>query len=551
MLKKWYGKYNFLLCCLLSIGLQAQPQISVSTDTIAINAPRFTAGFHELMITNTGNQPLTIEVTDQLVSSAVKTGTANLRRFRTKPILDVLRRRIQAAKTGERLLQLSPPIANTTASVVMISDSLNDVPVPGLDVTTVSYSEDFFSYTFSVEYAGVPETQQLVVLSVDTDQNLATGSFPAPLGLAPVVFDIGSEFDIVFDVGGVPVAFTILTFSGNAVTASFIKAISPGLTLDNEMYAGCIVFSTDTTNVVLPDFAPDYGHGGVGPELGVSWLAQSDTAGFSETPFTAQIAPGETYPLVNIFAAAYPGGSYLANLQIANNSANQPNLIIPVKATVEGLGTALIAVQPTDIRDTLKTDDPPSVWTLQIANNGDGQLVGAIADSTENGEGWLTVVGIPLFFVDPGDTFSAEVMLAPSALTPGNTYQGWLKIFSNAANFPEMEVPVSLTVVQPTGIDGEAAMPRNFVLYDNYPNPFNPSTTIAFDVPQSSAVNISVYNLVGQKIRTLEDRHLTAGHYELVWDGRDERGTTVGSGVFLVEMVAGNFRSVKKMVLLK
>ena len=572
-MKEWLVKMMIFVGSLCFAGIYAQPQISVSADSIIIAAPRFTPGFHELLITNTGNQMLNIEITDEPVGSALQFFPKPNRKSDYRHCLHQLKDQIKTIQISdrERYSSMEMPPTNSL-TVVMIEDSTGDVGQAGLDITSVSYAEDFFSYTFTIEYAAAPDTQQIVILSVDTDQNLATGNFPAPFGFAPVFFDIGSEYEILFDVGGfltdslglppsaiaiaagdttlMPVGFGILTTSGNSISATFIKALSPDLMLDNDMYAGCIVFTTDTTNLTLPDFAPNFGHGGVGAELGVSWLAQSDTAGFSEIPFTAQIAPGESFPLINIFAAAYPEGIYRASLQINNNSSNQPNLTIPVKARVENLGSAIISVEPTAIEDTLSINDPPVAWTLNVYNHGDAVLLGAIVDSLESGEGWLSLP-LSIFAVEPGDSFSVSVVLDAAGLTPGITYHATLRVVSNAANFPEMEIPVSLTVTGPTGIETENMLPQRFALYDNYPNPFNPSTTIAFDVPHAANVNITVYNLVGQTVRELKNGFLSAGRYKLVWDGRDSSGQVVGSGIYLVEMVADGFRSVKKMVLLK
>ncbi len=568
-------KVLILVGSLLFVNVNAQPQISVSADSILVSAPRFTAGIHELLISNTGNQPLSIEVSDEPVSSAFKFIKEPTQKVDYQQLLKQLRQKLKSLK---HYSHLPTPSANgystTSLPVVVIEDSTGDVAEPGFDITSVSFAEDFLSYTFTVEYAAVPDTQQLIVLSIDTDQNFATGNFPAPFGWqVPVFFDIGSEFEIIFDVGGfiadslglppiaiaiaagdtsiTPANLGILSTSGNSVTATFLKAVSPILILDNDMYTSCIVFKTDINNLTsFPDFAPNYGHGGIGPELGVSWLAQTDVNGTSETPFTAEIAPGESFPLINIFAAAYPEGVYSANLHINNNSSNQPNLTIPVNAIVETSGTAVISVDPTSIDDTLSVNDPPVVRTLNIYNSGDAILVGAIIDSIESGDGWLSVP-LSTFAVNPGDSFSVGIVINAVGLAPGNTYNAMLKVVSNATNLPTVEIPISLTVIGPTGIGTENNLPSHFALYDNYPNPFNPSTTIAFDVPKASLVKITIYNLVGQKVRELKNEILSAGHYSVVWDGHDDIGTRVGSGIYLVEMNADGFRSVKKMVLIK
>jgi len=89
-------------------------------------------------------------------------------------------------------------------------------------------------------------------------------------------------------------------------------------------------------------------------------------------------------------------------------------------------------------------------------------------------------------------------------------------------------------------------------LKGNYPNPFNPETTVYFSVEiASSLVNIEVYNLKGQKIKTLINEKLSSGDHSAVWNGKDDMGKSVASGVYLYKMRTGNYTSSKKMILMK
>jgi len=85
----------------------------------------------------------------------------------------------------------------------------------------------------------------------------------------------------------------------------------------------------------------------------------------------------------------------------------------------------------------------------------------------------------------------------------------------------------------------------------NYPNPFNPTTTISFSIPQDSHVELSVYNIRGQLVKRLVNEPLEAGEHQVVWDGRNEQDRTVGSGVYFYRVSAGNRSRVCKMMLLK
>ena len=92
---------------------------------------------------------------------------------------------------------------------------------------------------------------------------------------------------------------------------------------------------------------------------------------------------------------------------------------------------------------------------------------------------------------------------------------------------------------------------ESFLLGGNFPNPFNPSTTIDFQLPKESHVSITIFNSNGQLIRTLVDSHLPAGAHRVQWDGLDDSGTHVAAGIYLCRMKAGDFMDTKRMVMVK
>ena len=97
----------------------------------------------------------------------------------------------------------------------------------------------------------------------------------------------------------------------------------------------------------------------------------------------------------------------------------------------------------------------------------------------------------------------------------------------------------------------ESTLPENFALSQNYPNPFNPTTSIEFEIPHREHVTLSIYNSLGQKVRTLLDKELSVGSYSIVWDGKSMDGILVSSGIYLYRIEAGDFVETKKMMLLK
>ncbi len=121
--------------------------------------------------------------------------------------------------------------------------------------------------------------------------------------------------------------------------------------------------------------------------------------------------------------------------------------------------------------------------------------------------------------------------------------------------FPTWGGPYTFTIFDPSVLDVNvipgSGLPTKFALNQNYPNPFNPTTEIKFDLPKRSKVNISIYNVLGQKVKTLLDDEKAAGSYMADWDGTSDGGNSVSSGVYFYRMQAGNFQETKKMMLLK
>ena len=94
-------------------------------------------------------------------------------------------------------------------------------------------------------------------------------------------------------------------------------------------------------------------------------------------------------------------------------------------------------------------------------------------------------------------------------------------------------------------------LPTEFLLHRNYPNPFNPTTTISFELPQASLVSLDVFDMMGRKVATLVDGELAAGIHNAQWNAQSDAGATVASGVYLYRITAGEFTAVQTMLLLK
>ena len=112
--------------------------------------------------------------------------------------------------------------------------------------------------------------------------------------------------------------------------------------------------------------------------------------------------------------------------------------------------------------------------------------------------------------------------------------------------------PFTLTIdVSKLNVNDSEPIPEKFALHANYPNPFNPTTTISYDLPEQSRVTLGIYDLLGKKIKTLINQSQDAGNKMAVWDGTDEFSRPVSAGVYLYQIQAGDFIQTRKMLLLK
>ena len=99
-------------------------------------------------------------------------------------------------------------------------------------------------------------------------------------------------------------------------------------------------------------------------------------------------------------------------------------------------------------------------------------------------------------------------------------------------------------------VNGEL-LPTEFALHQNYPNPFNPTTSLRYDLPQDSHVVITIYDIRGRKVKTLINEFQNAGYQISHWNATNEFGQPISAGMYIYAMQAGDFRTVKKMILLK
>lgn len=121
---------------------------------------------------------------------------------------------------------------------------------------------------------------------------------------------------------------------------------------------------------------------------------------------------------------------------------------------------------------------------------------------------------------------------------------------SNASALESNFVGVNWTIGSNT-LNNDSPEIYSYGLSANYPNPFNPSTTISYSIASPGEVSIVVYDMMGRHVRTLVSDFATPGSYDVIWDAKNDQGSSVAAGMYLYEMVSGDFVEVNKMLLVK
>jgi subtilisin family serine protease len=194
--------------------------------------------------------------------------------------------------------------------------------------------------------------------------------------------------------------------------------------------------------------------------------------------------------------------------------------------------------------------DLDSLITNDVFPDGDGSDFATISVHDDD---WLEVV--PGWGYIPSGESSEIIINVDMESQPVEVLNRSLLFVYNEPSSQTYKLPV--VVHTPTGVEGEGkkpSVPRAFSLSQNYPNPFNPSTTIRYDIPTGSGkipVKVTIYDLRGRLVKKLVERENEPGRYQVHWDGRDEGGQYVSSGVYMYRIEAGDFRFTKKMLLVR
>ena len=212
-----------------------------------------------------------------------------------------------------------------------------------------------------------------------------------------------------------------------------------------------------------------------------------------------------------------------------------------------------------------------TVITLTAANVSNTDL-GVFWSNSSDADGEQVEYTLELCVAEFGDCLDST-MTGTNLFIPYEDLYAWIADSVNADGSPALTMlnitwnvwasdawvdvssangPFSLTVDAGWMLSTEEEMlPEVFALHNNYPNPFNPITNIRYDIPEVSDVRIDIYNINGQRVRTLVSREHQPGRYKIQWNATNEFGSPVASGMYIYKIHAKDFVSVKKLLLMK
>jgi len=210
------------------------------------------------------------------------------------------------------------------------------------------------------------------------------------------------------------------------------------------------------------------------------------------------------------------------------------------------LTNPMIIVAPDTINVTLDPDEL-TYEDLTVSNLGSDVLFFEIEVNYLSGDSWILLDTGYMYSLEAGESNNISIPISSTGLT--NTTVIAELIFENNAG---PDVIVSVTMIVNDSLSVALGIISEITQIANHPNPFNPSTTIEFSIQNDSKVELSIYNIIGQKIKTLVHKDINSGSHSIIWNGNDESNNPVGSGVYLYKLIVnGKTETMKKCLLLK
>ncbi len=397
------------------------------------------------------------------------------------------------------------------------------------------------------------ENENLEITAVVTDDqglqsvnlNITIGETATVIGMTPTQ---GDTFKAVVDASN---------YSTGQPVSYYVEAMDTGNNMVQSMTERFLVGTVPISTARTPDndMAPLY-EGYLTRVVGVATVSDSTFSAYNLDVYIQDESGG-----INIFGYGLGNTDFNVGDQyqitgVIDSYNGKTELVIDSLAQIVNLGTV--------------GEPEPMVMSIAAILQNPEQYEGMLVriqhvTNTGNGDAWPAEGSNANIEITDNDTTVFTMRIDKDTDIDGSTEPSWPKDvigvitqYDRSAPYTEgyQIMPRSLNDIQEaTAIEPvpTTSLPKQFKLYANYPNPFNPTTKIAFDVPAGKArtVELVIYNVVGQKVVELVNDRLVPGHYELEWNARDANGKVVPGGIYFLMFNAGNYREVQKMVFMK
>lgn len=290
-------------------------------------------------------------------------------------------------------------------------------------------------------------------------------------------------------------------------------------------------------------------------------LVQLDLTNTTATPWTSLLAGGFFDWDVNP-ANAQDRGSVIVDSTnvipgVNNNNPFRFDMLEMHQAASPNSWVGIVPLNENRFRGRRIAISSSEVYPPHMTNGDKWRYMSENRATNPNGDGGSGVDHAQVFGLGPYPVAAAATKRVGFAVVAGTSLQEFVNAARAAQRAWVLRFGNSINVVT-TGVqDPYAGIPQTFDLAQNYPNPFNPTTTIKYALPEAANVNLSVYNILGQRVATLTNEVHAAGYYEARWTGRNDAGQQVATGVYFYRIEAtatgssAKFTSLKKMLLLK
>ncbi len=402
----------------------------------------------------------------------------------------------------------------------------------------------------------------------------APGNFIAPFwddllatGARILAYNDGGRVIVQYDAlphygGGGPYTFQVLLYPSGKIVYQYLTM---GIPSD-----GCTVGiqNADGTDGLQVAFNTAYVHDGLAIKI------QSVPQWITVSPASGSIAAGESLDVVASFSAVdLEAPAYDAEIVVFSNDAGSPQVVIPAHLDLTGSTDLVVTVTPQGAPVTIPAGGGTFSYDVAIANTTAADITASVGVQAVLPDGTVMLLTRldNVLFPAGGTVARTNLTQAVPAGAPAGDYTyrvgvgysfaqvidtdgfGFMKLVAKSAG-----VQVSGWDLKGLDLSGDPAKqdedrtPALFALSGAVPNPFNPMTTLAFDLPRTAAVELQVYDMRGKLVRTLIDGvPMQAGRHEAVWRGDDQAGRPVAGGVYFYRMRAGDFESVRRMTLVK